>query len=117
MATITVQTITESGITPTFASATAEGDVMDNDGKTFLLVKNNRTDTSTTVTVTAQVTSFDVGAFGPLTKSNASLTISAGAEGMIGPFAPLAFNTNDSQISITYTAATSVTVAGFRLDN
>ena len=40
MATISVQTITESGITPTFASATADGDVMDNDGSTFLLVKN-----------------------------------------------------------------------------
>jgi len=116
MATITVQTITESGITPTFASATAEGDVMDNDGKTFLMIKNG-SGGSITVTVTAQVTSFDVGAFGPLTKSNATIAVGAGAEGMIGPFAPLAFNTNDSQISITYSGVTSVTVAGFRLDN
>ena len=116
MATITVQTITESGITPTFASATAEGDVMDNDGKTFLMIKNDGGG-SVTVTVTAQVTSFNMGAFGPLTKSNATIAVGAGAEGMIGPFSTLAFNTNNSQISITYSGVTSVTIAGFKINN
>tara|TARA_R100001440_G_scaffold4870_2_gene10746 strand:+ start:352 stop:702 length:351 start_codon:yes stop_codon:yes gene_type:complete len=116
MATITVQTITESGITPTFASATAEGDVMDNDGKTFLMIKNG-SGGSITVTITAQVTSVKTQLFGETTKSNATIAVGAGAEGMIGPFSPSAFNTNDSQISITYSGVTGVTVAGFKLNN
>ena len=116
MATISVQTITESGITPTFASATADGDVMDNDGSTFLLVKNGG-ESSITITITAQVTSVKTQLFGETTKSNATLAIAAGAEGMIGPFSPSAFNTDNSQISITYSGVTSVTIAGFKINN
>ena len=110
MAELTVQQITESGGAATYVAATADGDVADNNGNLFLHIKNGG-GSEITVTITAQTTSVESGAYGELTKANASVAIAASGEAFIGGFAPAAFNDGDSEIAITYSAVTSVTIA------
>ena len=110
MAELTVQQITETGGAATYVSANGDGDVADNNGHLFLHIKNGG-GSEITVTVTAQITSVDNGMYGDLTKANASIAVSASAEAFIGGFAPAAFNDGDSEIAITYSAVTSVTIA------
>tara|TARA_R100000781_G_scaffold115006_1_gene88394 strand:- start:1875 stop:2222 length:348 start_codon:yes stop_codon:yes gene_type:complete len=114
MATLTAQEISEAGTTVTYASATADGDVVDNDGKVFLHVKNGG-GSEITVTITAQTTSVDSPIYGTLTKANASKAIAGSAEAFIGPFEMQAYNNSDEQIAITYTGVTSVTIAALYL--
>ena len=114
MATLTAQTINEDGLTATYASAGGSGDVVDNGGGLFLHVKNG-SGSEMTVTITAQTTSIDTLQYGEVAKSNATKAIAASAEAFIGPFKPAAFNNNSSQIAITYSSATSVTIAALIL--
>jgi hypothetical protein len=113
MATLTRQQITEDGIDATFAAAGGSGDVVTNsDGKTFLCVKNGG-GSSITVTVAEQIAgaTVDDPTYGIVTKGNAQVTIAAGGTGFMGPFKKVAFNNASSQIEISYSATTSVTVA------
>ncbi len=114
MATLTVQTISESGKSASYASADGSGDVVANNGKLFLHIKNG-SGGSITTTITAQTTSVDSGTYGTLTKADASIAIGASGEAFIGPFHPLAFNDSSSQIEITYSAVTSLTIAALTL--
>ncbi len=110
MAELTVQQITEAGGAATYVAANGAGDTADNNGNLFLHIKNGG-GSEITVTITAQTTSVDSGAYGELTKANASIAIAGSGEAFIGGFAPAAFNDGDSEIAITYTAVTSVTIA------
>ena len=116
MAELTVQNITQSGITPTFSSASGSGDVMSNDGASFIYVKNGSGE-SLSVTITAQTTTVNIEAFGQLPASNTVMSISSGSEGIIGPFPTFIFNNSNSQIEISYNVTESVTIGGFRLSN
>ena len=91
MAELTVQQITESGGAATYVAATADGDVADNNGNLFLHIKNGG-GAEITVTITAQTTTVDSGAYGDLTKANASIAVAGSGEAFIGGFAPAAFN-------------------------
>ena len=115
MATITSQEISEAGGVVTYAAATADGDVVANDGTIFLHIKNGGGSEITT-TITAQVTEVDSTSWGTLTKSNASIAIAGGAESFIGPFPISVFNNSDEQIAITYSGVTSVTIAALYLN-
>ena len=110
MAELTVQQITEAGGTATYVAAAGGGDTADNNGNLFLHVKNGG-GSEMTVTITAQTTSVDSGPYGELTKSNASIAIAGSGEAFIGGFAPAAFNNGNSEIAITYSGVTSVTIA------
>lgn len=109
MATLSRQSVTESGLAPTYSSAAGGGDDFVNRGKEFIHVKNG-SGSSITVTVTAQNTDADNNVFGSLTKSDASGAVAAGDDAFFGPFPPAAFNSS-GKASITYSSATSVTVA------
>jgi|TARA_R100001594_G_C4028421_1_gene260758 hypothetical protein len=110
MAELTVQQITEAGGAATYVAANAGGDTADNNGNLFLHIKNGG-GSEITVTITAQTTSVESGAYGELTKANASVAVAGSGEAFIGGFAPAAFNDGDSEIAITYSAVTSVTIA------
>jgi len=110
MAELTVQQITEAGGAATYVAANSEGDTADNNGHLFLHIKNGG-GSEITVTITAQTTSVESGAYGELTKANASVAVAASGEAFIGGFAPAAFNDGDSEIAITYSDVTSVTIA------
>ena len=114
MATLTVQTITESGKVATYASCEGGGDVVENDGSVFLHLKN-ASGGELTVTITAQTTTVDTSLYGDLTKANATQAIAASGEAFIGPFPPSAYNNTSSQIAITYSGVTSLTIAALRL--
>lgn len=109
MAVLNKQEIVESGLAATYSAAASGGDTFVNNGAEFLHVKNGGAG-SITVTVTAQATGASNKVYGALTKSNVSVAVGAGADKFIGPFPPAAFNTGDSA-SVTYSAATSVTIA------
>ena len=114
MAELTLQQITEAGGAVTYASAAGGGDTVENNGKVFLHYKNG-SGGEITVTITAQTTSVDSSVYGDLTKANATQLIAASGECFIGPFSPLAYNNSSSQIVITYSGVTSLTVAALQL--
>lgn len=105
MAELTVQVIAQAGLNPSYGAAAAGGDTFENDGKTYLHVKNGGAG-SITVTVDADKNcdqGFD---------HNASVAVPAGGERIIGPF-PL--HQYPAKPSVTYSGVTSVTVAAVRL--
>lgn len=113
MATLTRQVLGEDGLTASYGAAAVSGDQVNNaDGKTFLHIKN-ASGVSVTVTVAEQITGTTVTnpTLGKLTKANATKAIGAGAEGFFGPFAKGGFNDANSNIQVTYSAVTSVTIA------
>ncbi len=115
MAALTIQTVAEAGLNPSYAAAASGGDTAKNEaGDTFLHVKNGDA-SAHTVTVTAQRTSQTVQGMGAMTKANVQVSVPASGERMIGPFAPLAFNDANNDIAITYSSVTSVTVAAVKL--
>ena len=115
MGLITAQEISEAGVVVTYGAATADGDVVDNEGTIFLHLKNGG-GSEMTVTITAQTTSVDSPLYGALTKANASKAIAASTEVFIGPFQINAYNNTDEQIAITYSGVTSVTIAALYLE-
>lgn len=116
MATISLQTITESGLTPTMTAAAGGGDqFLNSRGDVFLFVENG-SGSSVTVTVTAQTTTFSDEKYGSSTKANITKAVSAAGQAMIGPFAPNAFNDSSGYVQVSYSSATSVTVAAIRFN-
>lgn len=113
MADLTIHNVSEDGANVTFASASAGGDAAFNDGRTMLLI-NNGSGSSVTITVTAQTTSVEKPDFGDLTKPNATCAVPAGETQPFGPFSPEAFNDSNGDIAITYSATTSVTIAAIK---
>ena len=112
MATLTVNDIVQTGLNTAsvYVSAAGGGDVIPNNtGNTFLHVKN--TDASSmTVTITSTATHSGLDVEDP------QITVAATTgEQMIGPFPPGVYNNASGQVSISYSAVTSVTVAAFKL--
>ena len=114
MGAIAIQTISESGIVATYGVTAGGGHTVENNGKVFLHYKNG-SGGEITVTITAQTTSVDSSVYGDLTKANATQLIAASGECFIGPFSPPAYNNSSSQIVITYSGVTSLTVAALQL--
>lgn len=110
MATLSVQTYDEDGSDLTMSSAASGGDQFDNTGSEVLLISNGDT-SGKTVTITAQTTSYDFGLSGNVSKSDRTLTVSAGGVGIMGPFPEDAFNDSNEQVQITYSGVTSLEVA------
>ena len=116
MATLTREVLGESGLDATYVAASGGGDQVDNsDGRTVLHVKNGGGG-SITVTVAEQLSGSTIQdpSYGTLSKSDATLVITAGDEGFFGPFKKGAFNDTSQYIQITYSGVTSVTIAALK---
>lgn len=116
MATLTRQISDQAGITPSYATPGGSGDVVDNaDGKTFIVVKNG-SGSPVTVTVTCQDTAsyFDKN-LGKITQANVTKSVAAGADAILGPFAPRTFNNASGQLAVLFSATSSVNIAAFSL--
>lgn len=106
--TITVQTISRSGLAPTYAAAdSVNGQQFYNDESTFLHVKNGG---GGSINVTLNTP----GTVDGLAVGDLVVAVGAGAEKMIGPFPPGIYN-NSGYVYVDYSGATSVTVAAFKL--
>lgn len=110
MAQLTVQDVTRSGLTPSFAAAASGGDSFTNNGSTFLYVKNGGAG-AVTVTIDSQYAPLPVGT----AQSNVSVSVDASGEAMIGPLPTRSFNDGDGLAQVTYSGVTSVTVAAIKL--
>lgn len=110
MATIVAQRILQSGLVPTYSAASVGGDKLVNTGIQYFHVKN---DSGVTITanIVPVVTVFIDPVLGKLIKQTATLTLTAGQSGFIGPFETGAFNDTQGFITITCSAITSVSVA------
>ncbi len=108
MATLTVQSIVETGLEETFASAAGGGDVFANDGRTFFHLVN--ADASPMTVTVDSLTNCDQGV-----DHNLVVVVTNAEERMIGPFPPSRFNNASCQVSVTYTSVTSLTVAAVSL--
>lgn len=87
MATLTIQSIVESGLNATCSAAGASGDTFANDttNRIFIHVKNGGA-SSKTVTIAPETASKDVAGFGTMTKATINVVIPAGEDRFIGPF-------------------------------
>lgn len=106
MATLSVQRILITGITPSFSAASGGGDDFGNDGKaTFLVVKNGDASGMTvTIDDTGSVEPAGSTTFDP----DVEVTVAATDEEWIGPFPVNRFGTS---VAVTYSSVTSLTVA------
>lgn len=107
MATLTTQTITQAGTTPTYVAAAAGGDKLNPGPTTFVHVKNGGAG-SITVTVDS-VAPCSQGA-----DHNLVVSVPNGEERMIGPLPADRFaSATDGLVSITYSGVTTVTIGSF----
>lgn len=108
MAQLTIQTIATTGLAPTYAAAAAGGDAFLNDGATYFHVKNG-SGASINVTVNS-VTACDQGF-----DHDQVVAVPAAGERILGPFPSQRWNDASSNVNMSYSAVTSVTVAAVKL--
>ena len=111
MATITAVKIIEDGLTSSLATCSTGGDEFLNSGIEFIRISNGHASATYTVTVTAQTTSYINPIYGKLTKSDASIAVSAGASAFLGPFKQKPWNDSDNKVQLTYILGTSGSTA------
>lgn len=105
MAALNAQSIDRGGLVPAYANAAAGGDTFTPSNETILHVKNG---SGSAMTVTVATPGTEIG----LDIADVEVAVAAGAEAMIGPFPHEHFaDPADGQAHVTYTDATSVTVA------
>lgn len=85
------------------AAAAVGGDTFRNDGKTFLYIRN---DSVSSITVTLSATPTPAG----LTITPPTISVANNSTVFAGPFDPAYMNDANGNISITYSAVTSVTI-------
>ena len=102
MPTLTINKISELGLTSSLESCDTGGDEFLNSGIEFLKVDNSHASQAYSVTITAQSAAFTHSAYGAVTKSDVVKTVSAGQVAYIGPFKQRAFNDADQKVQITY---------------
>lgn len=105
---LTVQTIVQAGITPTFVAANTDGHSFVNNGNTFVEIINGHTSATMTATV------IHPGTIDGLTVADLAVSIAGGSTKQIGPFSAR-FNqpgTNDVNIDVSTTAAS---IGAFRI--
>lgn len=119
---ITVQTVSETAVTPTASTGAADesnGFSVANLSCDVMLLVDNTTAATATVTITKQNSPIVPG-FGPITKSNVTVSLSAAVERkIVGPFPCQAFNNSSGSIvgTITGTNAANVAISPFRFDH
>lgn len=108
MATLSLQTITLAGITPSYAAVAAGGDKFANNGDTWVHIKNSSGVNAYTVTFTT------TRSYKGVLFSGMTLTVGTNGDKKCGPFPPFALNDSNEDMNITYTGsapATDLTIA------
>lgn len=109
MATLNAQAVSIGGLNATYGNASAGGDKVVPGDRVFLHVKNGAA-SPITVTLAANPTARG------LTVTNPTVSVPASGDRFIGPLAADAFAAaSDGLVAITYSSATTVTVAAIRL--
>ena len=110
MTVLTVNSVTRAGLnlTATLTAAGNSGDSWAGTGQEILAVANG-SESSITVTLAYQRT------FDGATPSNKTVSVAAGKTLLIGPFPQILYNDTNQRVNVTYSSASSVTVAVFRL--
>lgn len=109
MTVLAVQDLERAGVTPVFNAAAAGGDEFQNDGKTFVYIKNGVTDVN--VTFTAQKTLTSKPGFGDLSLTNQTVLVPGSSEKAIGFFQAAIFNDVNGRVQVTYDNEVNVTIA------
>jgi hypothetical protein len=104
MALLDKQLFKNVGISPAFVAATATGDTFENDGTNYLFVKN-----ASAAAINVTVDSFRQCSHG--FDHDLVVSVPAGATEQIGPFDANRYTNDNGQVSVTYSAVASVTVA------
>lgn len=107
MATLSVQQIVRTGLSPSLVAADSEGDEFANTGREFVHVKNGDASPHT-VTIVTPVTVDD------LAVADRDVVVPAGEERMIGPLPTATYNTAGGVVQMTYDAVASVTIGVFK---
>lgn len=112
MAAISVTSISPAGAVEAYASASGGGDTVRCGDRTFLSVFNDSAG-SVTVTVADTKTRTPVGAtsFDP----DVEVVVAPDSTKFIGPLEASRFANDDGDADVTYSSATDVNVAAFRL--
>jgi hypothetical protein len=110
MATLSVQSISRSGLKPTMASASGSGDKFPHAPNRYIEVDNG-SGSSVDVTVASQYSGVPQG----LSSSDLTVAVPAGERRLIGPFSERAFADTDGNVNMSYSASSSVTVAAIEL--
>ena len=105
MATLTVQTIVQDGLTVT-KTVLYDDNLFDNSGNYFLLYTNS-SGGSQNLTFTAVTTSIDSPIYGSLTKGNIVFAVANGDTVTVGPFPPTIFNNSSGQVSFSISNRTA----------
>lgn len=109
MAILSTQQVTLTGLAPTYGAAAGGGDKFQPGPNVWLHVKNG-SGSPITVTVDSKVPS----SYGDDVNIVVSVPATTG-ERLIGPFSPGRFSGSDGLADISYSGATSVTVAVVRI--
>lgn len=107
MATLTIQPVPHTGLTPTLAAASAGGDSAPTGAGVFLVVKNGDASSHTVTLVTP-------GTVDSLAVADRAVTVAAGATSYV-PLTSVYRNPTSGLASWTYDAVTSVTVGVLRV--
>jgi len=107
---LTVQDIALAGITPSYAAANADGNSFDNQGGSYLQVKNGSgSQITVTIPTPAKVGGVDL--------EDITVTVAATTgDKVIGPFAPELFNQSGGVVHVNYSAVTTITAGAFKLN-
>lgn len=109
MATLTVQNIVKTGLTPSYSAAAAGGDQYAiTDSRTYVHVKNGG-GSSITVTINSQKACDQGG------DHDLAVSVTNGQERLIGPLEYARFKNGGGYVQITYSGVTSVTIGVFHL--
>lgn len=109
MAALTVQTLSLGGTAMTANSAAGGGDTFANDGRTyFKAINGDVSSTNITFVTTKTETEAD------LALADLVVAVAASADEIFGPFPTNIFGSN---VSVTYSSVTSLTVDAFKLAN
>lgn len=119
-AALTVQSVSETATAISYANANSGGNdtCANKDGKVFIHFKNPGASSASAI-VDAITTSKNVPGFGPLAKTDLTVSLSAGQDKIVGPFTTGAWVNSSGNIVITYSGAgaADVDVACLRLTN
>jgi len=107
MAAYTVQRVLRAGVTPT-ENAVSASDTFQNSGKTILLVENGSGGELTVTVVTPSTVD-------GLAVSDRTVTVANGAKKVIGPFPVNVYNDSDNNVTVNFSATSSVTCMALRI--
>jgi hypothetical protein len=105
---LTVTDISRAGVAPSLAAFNADGHLLPNTGKEFVMVTNG---SGSAVTVSAAIVKTVDG----VTPAAKSMSVPAAGTKLFGPFKPEEYNNASAQVALSVSLATDVTIQALRL--